>query len=67
MIKVGQRVTFDPTRDLHSQQDHTSARVKATGTVVYVNDRHGWFSVMYDGLRTSFKFTQIGQEVRICK
>lgn len=66
MIQVGQKVRFDAFQNIKSSVE----RIKeiTVGTVVYVNERHKWFSVKYgENLRTSFKFTEIGQNVNICK
>lgn len=35
------------------------------GTVVYINEDHRWFSVAYNGLRTSFSFSDVGEGVKI--
>ena len=64
MIRVGQRVKFDPTIDWYGCGD-PSNRITVTGTVVMVNHKHEWFSVQYGDFRTSFKFSQIGQEVKV--
>lgn len=37
----------------------------AKGTIVYVNRKHKWFSVMYRGIRTSFSFSDIGKTVTV--
>ena len=65
MIKVGQKVRFDPSRFWigYAVED---CRGDVTGTVVMVNHKHGWFSVKYGDLRTSFMFSQIGKDVKIC-
>lgn len=79
-IKVGTRVKFDPfqafTADGYTPVKRKDGgkivqlpRKYVEGTVVFVNVRHGWFSVEYqlEGVqRTSFDFSQIGQEVKIC-
>lgn len=64
MIKVGQKVRFDPSRFWigYAVED---CRGDVTGTVVMVNHEHRWFSVQYGKLRTSFMFSQIGQEVKV--
>ena len=68
MIKVGQKVRFDPFKELKGfgAEDHRGEFV--TGTVVMVNEPHKWFSVEYGDpkQRTSFKFSQIGKDVLIC-
>ena len=66
MIQVGQKVRFDAF--LHIKCGTEKIREYTVGTVVYVNDRHNWFSVQYGGnQRTSFNFSEIGQIVTICK
>ena len=67
MIQVGQRVKFDPFGCImgFGIQDQRSW---VTGTVVMVNEKHKWFSVVYGDpvMRTSFSFWDIGKEVKIC-
>ena len=66
MIQVGQKVRFDAFQHIKSSID----RIKeiTVGTVVYINERHKWFSVQYgENQRISFKFCDIGQNVTICK
>lgn len=36
---------------------------KTTGVVTYINRKHRWFLVDVCGLRTSFSFSDIGNEV----
>ena len=67
MIQLGQKVKFDPFEE---QTGFASSDCKGnyvTGTVVYVNERHKWFSVEFGDpkARTSFKFCDIGEEVKI--
>ena len=63
MIQVGQKVRFDPLAAIRSQKE-TSEYI--TGTVVFVNEPHKWFSVQYgESERASFKFYEIGQKVHI--
>lgn len=62
MIKVGQKVTFDPWRGIHtSLGTHNDTYVE--GTVVYVNPAHNYCTVEYplgDGkFKTSFNFVDI--------
>lgn len=42
-------------------------RRAVTGTIVFVNEKHKWFSVEYGDLkmRTSFRFSQIGENVKV--
>ena len=67
MIKVGQRVAFDAFRYM-SNSGITREHFYTTGTVVYVNEEHQWFSVVYGNpaARDSFKFCEIGKEVKVC-
>lgn len=67
MVKVGQKVRFDAFYFMENQgilREH----LYTTGTVVYVNEEHKWFSVEYGDPKalTSFKFCEIGKEVKIC-
>ena len=65
MIEVGQKVRFDPS---YSWMGYgvEACRGRVTGEVVFVNEEHQWFLVQYGDMRTSFKLSQIGQEVRVC-
>lgn len=63
-IKPGQKVRFDPTHYM-TGFGISDYRCKVTGTVVMVNHDHRWFSVQYGKLRTSFMFSQIGEDVKI--
>lgn len=66
MIQVGQKVRFDALSEIKTGVERITAQT--VGTVVYINERHKWFSVQYgENQRTSFKFTEIGQNVHICK
>lgn len=66
MIEVGQEVTFDPF-DCLTGYGVEIIRRKVTGTVVFVNTRHHWFSVEYgeDKSRISFHFSEIGKKVKL--
>lgn len=68
MIKVGQKVRFDPFAEVRGFCSGDFKGDYVTGTVVMVNEPHKWFSVEYGfpKMRTSFKFCQIGQAVKIC-
>jgi hypothetical protein len=71
MVRVGQKVEFDPAAYV-TGHGATEERGKiVTGVVVYVNTLQKWFSVEYSEhkLRTSFKFCDIGEKVQIvgCK
>ena len=63
-ISVGQKVRFNPFATIKDSIEQI--KISTVGTVAYVNEQHGWFSVQYGGkLRTSFKFCEIGQAVHI--
>lgn len=64
--KVGMKVRFDPFSYIQSFGSSDVKGRMVTGTVVYVNKAHKWFSVEYGGLRTSFKFSEVGQAVKVC-
>lgn len=71
MIKKGMKVRFVPAfvpGALHWKEPDPSERV--TGTVVYINWEHKYFTVEFkcgDTMqRESFKVSQIGQAVKIC-
>lgn len=66
MVCVGDKVRFDPFE--HDKgQDFGFYRHNVIGEVVEVNYKHKWFSVEYGcpAMRTSFKFCDIGTEVKI--
>lgn len=66
MIQVGQKVRFDALLAIKSSVERMQSNT--VGTVVYVNKPHNWFSVEYGNKqRISFKFTEIGQNVQLCK
>lgn len=67
MVKVGQKVRFDPLDYIAGMGAEAVRGTMVTGTVVMVNVPHKWFSVEYGEpkQRTSFKFCDIGQEVTI--
>ena len=66
MICVGDKVRFDPFEYIKGQ-DIGAFRNHVIGEVVEVNYGHKWFSVEYGNpvMRTSFKFCDLGTEVRI--
>lgn len=71
MVKVGQKVQFDPSRDIKGFASKDTKGVVVTGTVVYVNEPHQWFTAEYKTasgvkLRTAFKFCDIGKAVTVC-
>lgn len=69
MIDVGQKVTFDPFADITGFSSELNRGKQTTGTVVLVNKQNKWFSAEYGKFkhRTSFKFSQIGTDVNLCK
>lgn len=70
MIKVGQKVRFDPFRGVTGFASEDNRGKSVEGSVVMVNEPHEWFSVecYISGvkLRESFKFSQIGEDVKVC-
>lgn len=68
MIKVGQKVRFNPFKDIR-QYGLASVNDVVTGKVHYVHPTHRWFNVEYgDDMGTrliSFKFDDIGKNVRL--
>lgn len=68
MIKVGQKVRFDPFKDITGFSSNDCRGKTVVGTVVMVNVPHKWFSVEYGNpkMRASFKFCDIGQAVTVC-
>ena len=70
MIEVGQKVRFDPFKEITGFASEDNRGRSVTGTVVMVSVPHKWFSVDFsiNGVkqRTSFKFSQIGKDVLIC-
>lgn len=68
MIKIGQRVRFDPFACLTAFET-VEEKKTTTGRVVMVNEKHGWFSVEYQlggTFRISFMISQIGKAVKFC-
>lgn len=66
MVVVGDKVTFDPFAQMKGM-DIGFCRKRVTGEIVEVNYAHKWFSVEYGcpAVRTSFRFCDIGKEVRV--
>ena len=66
MIQVGQKVLFKPLQYDPSGDERIRA-IQTIGTVVEVYPEHNWFSVKYgkSGLRTSFHFCEIGENVQL--
>lgn len=65
-VEVGQSVYFDPFAficNFYGRNDMLGKPV--CGTVVFINQAHRWFSVAYHGLRTSFHFSDIGENVKL--
>ena len=67
MIRVGQKVKFDAFGHM-SQESIMKEHLFVVGTVVYVNEKHKWFSVEYGApvSRDSFQFADIGKVVEVC-
>ena len=67
MVKVGQKVRFDPFGYVTGMGADTVRGEMVIGTVVMVNDKHHWFSVEYgdSNQRTLFMFCDIGEAVTI--
>lgn len=70
IVAIGQKVQFDPFKEITGFASEDNRGKTVTGNVVMVNYEHKWFSVEYEcgGVkqRTSFKFCQIGKDVCIC-
>ncbi len=71
MIKIGQKVKFDPAREVKGFASKDAKGKIVTATVVHINVPHKWFTAEYntvsgEKLRTAFKFCDIGQAVKIC-
>lgn len=67
MIRVGQKVRFDPFGVIKCS-NIGFYRGTVIGEVVEVNYAHKWFSVAYGNpkMRTSYKFCEIGSVVKVC-
>ena len=68
-MEVGQKVRFDPFLDIKGFASELNRGNKVTGTVVYVNHPHKWFSVEFGERkqRISFNYSDIGESVDLCK
>ena len=70
IVAIGQKVRFYPFEKITGFGSDDNRGNYVTGTIVYVNEPHRWFSVEYSfhGVkqRTSFLFCQIGEDVTIC-
>lgn len=64
-ITVGQEVCFDPFINITGFASEDCRGNYVIGKVVYVNQLHQWFSVDFDGQRTSFKFCDVGDTVML--
>jgi hypothetical protein len=70
MIKVGQRVRFNPFKGLHL---HGSGAIEdeVVGVVHYIHPTNGWFNVKYDGgdgpQLLGFRYDDIGKNVKFVK
>ncbi len=65
VIETGMKVRFDPFRDItgYGVED---MRGQVTGKVFYVNQKRGWFGVMYGpGLRTGYRLADVGSVVKV--
>lgn len=71
MIAKGQRVRFVPNFNIDKiGKDRLCEMKKVTGTIVYVNEAHSYFTAEYDvqgyKMRESFKFSEYGEAVTPC-
>lgn len=68
-VVIGQKVRFDPFRHITGFASDDFRGKKVTGTVVYINEPHKYFTVEYGKpkARTSFKFCDIGHDCRVVK
>ena len=67
MIAVDDKVHFDPFKAITGFASDDCRGNIVTGTVVAVNYGNKWFSVEYGcpAMRTSFKFADIGKDVKV--
>lgn len=67
MIKVGQKVKFNPFIGHHSTNGDITLFNNTEGTVKYVNSRNRWFSVEWGEPKMiiSFNFNDIGNAVKL--
>lgn len=70
-VAVGQTVRFDKFADANGFGASELRGTLTEGTVVYINEPNGWFSVEYlcggVRLRDSFWFNQVGTKVKLKK
>lgn len=68
MIKVGQKVRFNPYHGV-KQSGFGVENDVAEGVVHYVHPTNRWFNIKYNGgdgpMLTGFKFDDIGKNVKI--
>lgn len=65
-VNVGQMVRFDALAACKNSIEKVES--DTIGVVVWINAPHKWFSVQYgENQRISFQFSEIGQNVHICK
>ena len=67
MIAIGQKVRFKPLEGVYFI-GCTKETEPVIGEVVYINEPHRWFSVMYgygNNCRTSFLFCDIGEKIHM--
>ena len=67
MVELGQEVQFKPMEGIRFPGCSEVEEV-VVGEVVYINEPHRWFSVVYGDerpLRTSFNFCDIGEKVHM--
>lgn len=69
MIKMYQKVSIAPFRHISSGMGLPGTFERYTGIVVYINEKHQWFTVEYGNpkQRISYKFSDIGDTVQIIK
>lgn len=67
MVKVGQKVRFDPLHYVIGYGTEVIRGHLVTGTVIMVHESHKYFLVEYGETKAkiSFKFCDIGEAVKI--
>lgn len=66
MIRIGSRVEYDAFEAI-SFLGIGEVRKKVVGKVIYINRDKGWFTVECNGIRTTFRLTDIGDTVKVIK
>lgn len=70
MIKIGQKVSFDPWHGINSVLGSRNDD-NVEGRVIYINPKHNWFTVEYPlgngKFRTSFHFCDVFGEKRFVR